>query len=81
MKGSLWSLAVAVLVLGGLAMVGGTAVGGQAGAIGAAYGMLFALCALYMVAGLALRDRVRRRSRSTDTTAAETRQLGGLRIF
>jgi hypothetical protein len=81
MKRSLWSLAVVVLALGGLAMVGGTAIGGQAGAVGTAYGLLFALCALYMIAGLALRDRVRRRLGSTESTSAETRQLGGLRIF
>ena len=61
-------------------MVGGTAIGGQAGPIAAAYGVLFSLCALYMIAGLALRDRVRRRSMSGGTTP-EPRHLGSLRIF
>jgi hypothetical protein len=67
--------------MGGLAMVGGTAVGGQAGPIAAAYGVLFTLCALYMIAGLTLRDRVRRRSSSSEATTTETRHLGSLRIF
>lgn len=77
---SLWSLALVILALGGLGMVGGTAIGGAAGPLTAMSGVLMTLCALYLIAGLALRDRIRRH-----TTAAappvETSQFGGVRIF
>ena len=62
-------------------MVGGTAIGGQAGPLTAVYGVLLTLGALYLVAGLALRDRSGRQSSSTGATTTETRHLGGLRIF
>lgn len=68
-----------MLALGGLAMVGGTAIGGQAGPFTAVYGVLLTACAFYLIAVLALRDRSRRESSSSGVT--ETRHLGGLRIF
>jgi hypothetical protein len=81
MRRSLWSLALVILALGGLAMVGGTAIGGPAGPLAAMSGVLMTLCALYLIAGLALRDRVRRHSTPATPPAAESSQLGGVRIF
>jgi hypothetical protein len=78
---SLWSVAVAVLAFGGLAIVGGTAIGGDVGPITAAYGFLMALCALYMLAGLAIRDRAWRRLSRPMPTTNRTDRLAGRRIF
>ncbi len=58
MHHTLWSLAIAGLGLGSLAMVGGTAIGGELGPLAIGYGLLVALAALYLVAGLAIRERV-----------------------
>jgi hypothetical protein len=81
MRRSLWSLALVILALGGLAMVGGTAIGGPAGPLTAMSGVLMTLCALYLIAGLALRDRVRSHTTAATPPAAGTSQLGGVRIF
>jgi membrane associated rhomboid family serine protease len=81
MRRSFWSLALAVLAFGGLAMLGGTALGGDLGPLLGAYGLLFGLCGLYMVLGLALRDRVRDRLSRQDPTGVPTDRLAGRRIF
>lgn len=81
MRRSLWSLALVVLALGGLAMVGGTAIGGQAGPLTALSGVLLTLCALYLIAGLSIRDRLRRRSAPQAHLPTETTPLGGFRVF
>ena len=81
MRRSFWSLAVAVLAFGGLALLGGTAVGGELGPLLSAYGLLFGLCGLYMVLGLALRDRVRDRLSRQNPTGVSTDRLAGRRIF
>ena len=45
-------MAIAGLGLGSLAMVGGTAIGGDVGPLAVGYGLLVVLSALYLVAGL-----------------------------
>lgn len=81
MRQSLWSVALAGLGLGSLAMVGGTAIGGGVGPLAIGYGLLVVLAALYMIAGLAIRERVWRRvSRPTAVTPTVDR-LAGRRVF
>jgi hypothetical protein len=79
--GKMWSLATAGLALGILGMVGGTVVGGELGPMAVGYGVLIALSALYMVAGLAVRERVWRRLYRRTTTTATTDRLAGRRVF
>jgi hypothetical protein len=81
MRRSLWSVAVAGLALGSLAMVGGTAIGGQVGPLAAGYGLLVALAALYMVAGLAIRERVWHRLSTTRIDQPHSDRLAGRRVF
>jgi membrane associated rhomboid family serine protease len=81
MRRSLWSLAFGVLSFGGLAMLAGAAMGGDVGPVLGAYGLLFGLCGLYMVLGLALRDRVRERLGRQDPTGVSTDRLAGRRVF
>lgn len=81
MRRSLWSVAVAVLAFGALAMVGGTAIGGHLAPVGV-YGTLLTLCGLYMVAGLAIRDRTWKRGRSLKQPPQPlTDRMAGRRIF
>jgi len=80
LRQSLWSGAIAGLALGSLGMVGGTVVGGQVGPMVIGYGLLVALCALYVVAALAIRERVwRRTARPLDGPHAD--RLAGRRVF
>lgn len=83
MRGSLWSAALAGLGFGSLSMVGGSAIGGSVGPLAIGYGILVALAALYMIVGLAIRDRVWRRighTRRQDSMPAVDR-LAGRRVF
>lgn len=81
MQQSLWSVALAGLGFGSLSMVGGTAIGGGVGPLAVAYGLLVVLAALYMIAGLAIRERVWRRvSRRTGVPPTVDR-LAGRRVF
>jgi hypothetical protein len=80
MRQSLWSLGVLGLVLGTLGMVGGTAVGGTIGPIAAGYGLLVTLTALYLVAGLAIRERLAKR-RSAALRLPDATRLAGRRVF
>jgi hypothetical protein len=81
MRRSLWSLAVVVLAFGALAMVGSTAIVGQGPPIGL-YGTVLTLCGLYLLAGLAIRERTTKRLRGADPTAATpVDRLAGRRIF
>ena len=73
-------MAVAALALGSLGLVGGTAIGDELGPLLVGYGLLIALAALYLVAGLAIRERVRRRAVSS-TVAPATDRLAGRRVF
>ena len=81
MRQSLWSVALAGLGFGSLAMVGGTAIGGETGPLAIGYGFLVVLAALYMIAGLAIRERAWRHfGRSSAQTPAIDR-LAGRRVF
>jgi hypothetical protein len=80
MRRSLWSCAIAGLALGSLAMVGGTAIGGELGPLAAGYGLLVALSALYLVAGLAIRERVWKRL-ARPISAPRADRLAGRRVF
>lgn len=80
LRQSLWSLAILGLVLGSLGMVGGTVVGGQIGPMVIGYGLLVALTALYLVAGLAIRERVWRRL-SPPLKGPQADRLAGRRVF
>jgi hypothetical protein len=81
MRQHLWSIAVIGLGLGSLGMVGGTAVGGDLGPMVVGYGLLVALAALYLVAGLAIRERAGRRRAPGAEAAARVDRLAGRRVF
>jgi hypothetical protein len=57
-RSRMWSIAVVGLGLGSLGMVGGTVVGGEFGPMVVGYGLLTAVAALYLAAGLAIRERI-----------------------
>lgn len=77
----MWSMAIVGLALGSLGMVGGTAVGGQIGPMIVGYGLLIALTALYLVAGLAIRERVWRRLSRAAVAGQRADRLAGRRVF
>ena len=81
MRHTLWSLALAGLGFGSLAMVGGTAIGGDAGPLAVGYGLLVVVAALYMVAGLAIRERVWQRFTRTERQVPTVNRLAGRRVF
>jgi hypothetical protein len=81
MRHRLWSVAVAGLALGNLGMLGGTAIGGAFGPIAVGYGLLISLAALYLVAGLAIRDRVWRRLSAPSLQRPKADHLAARRIF
>lgn len=81
MRQTLWSLAIAGLGFGSLGMVGGTAVGGEIGPLAVGYGLLVALAALYLVAGLAIRERVWRRQSAPRISRPHADHLAGRRVF
>ena len=83
MRRVLWSIALAGLGFGSLAMVGGTAVGDGVGALAIGYGVLVVLAALYMIVGLAIRDRIGRRTQAQGATGATPSidRLVGHRVF
>ena len=81
MRQSMWSVALAGLGFGSLSMVGGTAIGGEVAPLAVGYGLLVVLAAGYMLAGLAIRERVWRRiARPTGSTPTIDR-LAGRRVF
>lgn len=83
MRRVMWSIALAGVGFGSLAMVGGTAIGDGVGALAIGYGVLVVLAALYMIVGLAIRDRMDRRTsapRAGDAATAIDR-LAGHRVF
>ena len=73
-------MAVVVLVFGALAMLGGTVVGGRMTPI-SVYGLLFTMCGLYMIAGLAIRDRTWKRLRNPEGPVTTSERLVGRRVF
>lgn len=72
MRHSPWSIAVAGLAIASLAVVGGTAIGGEIGPLTVGYGVLVGLTALYALLGLAIRDRAWMRLRDDRTAHVET---------
>lgn len=78
---TLWSFAIAGLGIGSLAMVGGTAMGGEIGPLAVGYGLLIALAALYLVVGLAIRDRVWRRLSPSSVGRPNPDHMAGRRVF
>jgi hypothetical protein len=81
MRHSLWSIAIAGLAFGSLGMVGGTAFGGELGPLVVGYGLLVALSALYLVGGLAVRERVWTRLARPMPTSTQPDRLAGRRVF
>ncbi len=81
MRHTLWSMAIAGLGLGSLAMVAGTAIGGEIGPLAVGYGLLVALSALYLVTGLAIRERVWRRLSAPSIGRPHADRLAGRRVF
>lgn len=77
----LYSVAVGGLALGTVAMVGGTAIGGELGPMAAGYGLLISLSALYLVAGLAIRERAWRKLSTSSLRRPEADRLAGRRVF
>jgi len=77
----LWVTGFAGLTLGVVSMFGGTAAGGGIGNLVAGYGILVVLASLYMLAGLAIRDRVWRRMRRPAVEQVHPVDLAGRRVF
>lgn len=74
-------MAVAGLALGSLGMVGGTVVDGELGPMAVGYSLLVALSALYLVAALAIRERVWKRLSRFEGAATHSDRLAGRRVF
>ena len=81
MRHRLFSVALAGLALGAVAIVGGSAIGGELGPMAVGYGLLVALSALYLVAGLAIRERVWRRLSTSNLKRPVADRLAGRRVF
>ncbi len=81
MHHTLWATAIVGLGFGSLAMVGGTAMGGELGPLAVGYGLLVALSALYLVAGLAIRERVWQRMSTPSIAPPHADHLAGRRVF
>ena len=81
MRQSLWSVALAGLAFGSLSMVGGTAIGGEIGPLAIGYGLLVVLAALYLLAGLAIRQRVWHRVNRPEPPSPPIDRLAGRRVF
>ena len=81
MRQTMWSMAVGGLALGSLAMVGGTTIGGELGPLAIGYGLLVAITALYLFAGLAIRERAWRRLSRPMPSSAQPDRLAGRRVF
>ena len=81
MRHSLWSIAIGGLGLGSLSMVGGSAIGGELGPLVIGYGLLVAVSALYLIGGLAIRERVWQRISRPMASNARPDRLAGRRVF
>ena len=63
-------------------MIGSTAIGSELGPLLAGYGLLVALTALYLIAGLAIRERAAgRRLAASRMDSPKTDRLAGRRVF
>lgn len=81
MRQSPWSIVIAALALSGLVVVGGTAIGGDIGLDAAASAVLALTAALYVLAALAIRQRVWRRLAVRARTDAQASRIAGRRVF
>ena len=81
MRHTLWSLALAGLGFGSLAMVGGTAIGGDLGPLAVGYGLLVVIAALYMVACMTIREGVSKRFQRSERQMPTVDRLAGRRVF
>jgi hypothetical protein len=81
MRQTLWSFAITGLGLGSMAMVVGTAVGGDLGPLAVGYGLLVSLAALYLVAGLAIRERAWRGLTAQTIGRPHPDNMAGRRVF
>ena len=80
-RSKFWPMALAGLSLGTLGMIGGTTVGGELRPMIVGYGLLIALAALYLVAGLAIRERVWQRMSQPTADRPRPERLVGRRVF
>lgn len=76
-----WSLGIGALALGGLVAVGGTTVGGDRGLDAAASGVLTVVASLYVIAGMAIRQRVWRRLAVPLRSGTQPSRVAGRRVF
>lgn len=81
MRRSLWSVAMTGLGLGSLGMVGGTVIGGELGPLAVGYGLLVSLSAIYLVIGLAIRERAWKRLARPMPATKQPDHLAGRRVF
>jgi uncharacterized membrane protein len=81
MRQRLQSVSIVGLALGSLAVVGGTAIGGDVGPLTVGYGLLVALAALYTVVGLAMRERVWQPTETHGSDRPAADRLAGRRVF
>ena len=77
----LWTIGFAALAFGAVSMFGGTTAGGGIGSLVVGYGLLVVLASLYMLAGLAIRDRVWRRLQRPAVESVQPVDLAGRRVF
>ena len=80
MRQSPWSIPVAALAFGGLIAIGGTTVGGDVGLDATASGVLALTASLYVMAALAIRQRVWRRL-VVARPGAQASRVGSRRVF
>lgn len=77
----LWTVAFAGLAFGAVSTLGGTVSGDGFGRLAVGYGLLVALASLYMLVGLAIRDRAGRRTRRPAPKTLRPTDLAGRRVF
>jgi hypothetical protein len=77
----LWIIGFVALAFGAVSVFGGAAAGSGLGSLVVGYGMLVLLASLYMLAGLAIRDRVWRRMQRPTVESVQPVDLAGRRVF
>ena len=78
----LWTLAMSVIAGSTLLILGGVASGAELGQLVAGYGLLLLLTALYLAAGLAVRERAWRRVTTRPARLRPTMvDVHGRRVF
>ena len=77
----LWIIGFVALAFGAVSMFGGATAGTGIGSLVLGYGMLVSLASLYMLAGLAIRDRIWRRVQRPTVDSVQPVDLAGRRVF